>query len=736
MSKVRRARAITHLNENSVPKSEVDKEKQRKISILLSRVINFSPERKPIKEENIQNSRLAKQIQQENDLIKNFYDRLYVDRVERREIQSVLVSRHVIFVLGLPGIGKTVLAKKMGLDYKNSGSTRFIYIDFKKMFDDYPKLNGANCKKNTEATERAERAMLRVLYNKIFDKYIEKAPDLHLSNSFYIYNFYHNSEMLVDLLKSRLIRKGIRDPRYSKENIKYIEGDRDILGFIMEEHGKRLRENPHAFLRALIDFLQEDVTLLVICFDNVDRLDNACQQMLEKLSIDLANETEVSIIITVRNYNFKRMKERIDSDMTWRETFNPDDMFSKGKVRMIVKEINNPDRIFIKEVLDKRIDYVLQDRDFFQYFVDSDRDFINGYKRKFSKMFDIISKVTTESNEKRGPKKNKFINQGIFSISNKSIRHMLLLYGSFVNNLLFNPEKFYSFKNLLDNYNDKDMNITRIRTFFYKWATSNTRIEDSIPIHGIYPREGFLNIYDDFSSEKRIKLLDLRILEYLYNISKGHRKRSPVYHTVGKIKETFSYFGIDESETEESLRKLSSNGNKELLGFISIDCSNRDSDVELAGDCETEILPAGEFFLDPLSASSEYAFWAAINANLDSDIVGMNFNYEETYSDKFKLDVIIKFIEEILIPQFEKESEFVKAKSLKRYNEFFSIRHNMYPHRLIKSLEAFIRQGYLVESVSDKGLNFSPMKEETKANYTKKLITLENQFDEIIPSRW
>ena len=88
----------------------------RKFLVAMLYVLTYAPDRestgsfKNLREEFEKHFGYSANL--EDALERNFYSHLYIDRIERAEIESLISAMRPVLVRGLPGVGKTVVVKK------------------------------------------------------------------------------------------------------------------------------------------------------------------------------------------------------------------------------------------------------------------------------------------------------------------------------------------------------------------------------------------------------------------------------------------------------------------------------------------------------------------------------------------------------------------------------------------------------------------------------------------------
>ncbi|MBI5291324.1 MAG: hypothetical protein HY872_05550 [Chloroflexi bacterium] len=325
----------------------------------------------------------------------------------------------------------------------------------------------------------------------------------------------------------------------------------------------------------------------------------------------------------------------------------------------------------IEKLLRQRIEFLQQHQAFGaldEFLAESQTEAgfdFNQYLERFWGIFRILAQT--------------FADRDIYRYCNFNLREILIHYFRLISRILANPEEEYSASKLIAG--EELVSRTKLRHYFYKWLVCG---EGTIP-----PSEGgLLNIYR--FPPLRFRALDLRILEFLYNWEVRHaddRLR------LGRVASEFKRFGVTAEVLREHLTRLAQHQGRRELGLVWLD---RHGKTTIASDTVVELLPAGRYFVKSVSTSREYAFWNALMVDLDQDIVGRRFTLSETYKDEFKLDVVYRFAEGVLLPELAKEKEYIDSdlvtprdwdgSNWAYFRRCFSMDGHLYYYRLLNSV--------------------------------------------------
>jgi len=594
-------------------------------------------------------------------LEKNFFNELYADRMEREQIILRIPSKKLILVHGLTGVGKTVLLRKIEYDDK-----KLRIIDFKREIETF----------GMTSKEEFESVLRDFVYHYLKNIFVNTDENLK-EWIFFIMQYdqgieYRRFREITEYKTSMIlhynefIEKSIKEQqseiRKKFENI-YTEDNK-----IKEEFNNLLvSEKPQ--LITLINFIRNRYPFTCLTFDNVDRLYQYQQAEVFTLGIDISNKGNIPIIIALRSPNVEYLKMHLHGDVIYRKQIN--DFFKSSDNIFNLNDI--PDRV-LSTVLERRIELITKKENsiFIQEVLEEfQKDYRTFDLEKCKKNFWNIFKIITDT----------FVDQGVHQRCNYNLRGILLEYFKFIYNIMLNAERPYRFS-ILTKLEIGDRR-TKIRDYYFKWITCGGKV---IPID----KYQILNIYDDlFKSDRKLKMLYVKILELLYNWKKIFAEDP----TFKKISDIFSVFQITKEELENSILKLSKDqeGNEEF-GFLLIEKSRNTSIQE---NDLIEIMPAGRYFLEVLSVSREYCFWTSINTDFTESIIDRKVEFDETYKDMFKFTIVKKFIRKILFPAFRKEisdldtiltdRECRSSNNIENIRRFFAIQNKFYIQSLIYS---------------------------------------------------
>ncbi|MBI5877766.1 MAG: ATP-binding protein [Chloroflexi bacterium] len=593
----------------------------------------------------------------EKALETEFFSSLYIERAERPEITKMIPSKRLILVRGLPGVGKTVILKRIKLDLDGQ-DFRFFYFDFKAITEQM----------QNRAPVSFQQRFQDVIYSRIFDDYVSTSDSL---------------------VKGWTLFKIRHDIGYLQFREWVLEFEKHALSTDEDWEAALERPEVEAYFRStnvkpllhtLLSFIKERVTYL-LCVDNVDRHPIPFQAEMLAQCLDITNSVQIPVILAIREPNLKRIVNYgVLGDVLLADYL---DRLKAGDEPNV--PINGMDDASIQSLLSKRFQFLESHNqlesvsDFADRFERNYNVSPRDFKERFWGVFQALSKT--------------FVENDIYDYCNHNIREVLTHHFRLISRMLHATNDYFNVERLLQN--DETSNLTDLRTYLFRWLICGDPLRK--PKFG----GGLTNIFD--KGTPNLGMLDLRILEVLFNKDRIFQENSVA---IGDLESEFLRLGVRGAVLREHISALTKNeGNKEL-GFVWLDFALKEL---LKSDTHIELMPAGKYFVRSLSNSREYAFWSAISADLKDNVVSLpRFTSFDTRSDIFKLEVVHRFIERTLIPGLEHEFEFVQkylqtpkdweASNWQYFLKLFSIEGHLYPYRLAASVQATITHSNLSKS--------------------------------------
>ena len=462
-----------------------------------------------------------------------------------------------------------------------------------------------------------------------------------------------------------------------------------------------------ATIYAIADYLSLHNKTLLIIADNFDRIELIYKQQIAiTLLNDLARHSNVSVIAAIREGNFKTLGHAFESAQ------NIPDVRLKPLIRYrgpnewldfywdFQKTVNAK----LLKIVNERVKLMLQHIPELMPTGISSKDTslvvdVNAFISKFCISYEQIT--------------GGILGAGYYMLCNHSLRELMPQLGKQVLRIMFGPEReqFYKLTAKLRSGNDDSARANKTRTklnsFLYKMILSE---KECIPSFN----DKLFNIFvHDCGAPVSLKFIILDYLLRTYqrfpNVEEGELGiRSATVVTSDLID-----LGVSENDIDNALRVLSgSRIGYSRSGFLekNYSFSNGLCIRNVPMDHYT-VFPAGRYFVERLSITCEYAFWCIMNLELDESLADSilkgKWDYQEvTYrSDKLKLDVILKYLDKVLIidyAEFKKEI-FAKKGSIwwRTAIQTFCLDGKPYPIRLIESIKNWVRYTDMNDSDQD-----------------------------------
>ncbi len=676
-----------------IPKKRQDK--VRHFLQKLEQTLNFAPDRHQghlFCLNSADNTFIGETAKLEASLEHDFFEKLYIERSVYSDIEGYLPSQRLILFHGLMGTGKTAVLMKLARDINQKGLLKFEYFDFKALVEDFSISN----------VDNFETTIHAILYNEIKKKYID---------------------IKENIIKEWLIYKIQNDIGYLKikelilDNVQHPLNNIEWLKIVKQPAIKKMLtlSDSKPNLVTLLRFVQKD-TPVILCLDNVDRFALKEQRLVLEACIHISNEAELPIILSIRTPHLRRITGTgAKGDFVY---FKELDRLNPLFIN--ISKMDTPDdRIrfdipvmgeSIHNLLEKRVEFINQHgvfNDLGEYFTSTiEQNNISLDIKECSKQFIDIFKTISST----------FIDEDVYNFCNHSIRSILIFYFNFISKLTLNSEPEYSIGSLLSY--KKEVRKTKLRNFLYKWLICGDEV---IPdcVNAKVP-----NFYEKVDG---VPMIGHKVLSYLYN-HKGMTEGVSIPDMV----QDFWRLGIERATLRKILLDFTADQENNENGLIWLDAI----DDTILDDARVFLMPAGEYFLKNLSLSREYAFWMALISDLPiadvSKLIGKDIVYfNETYSDKFKLEVIFNLITMILLPGLNKEIIQYQTRlylpswwtetNIMYYLRTFTIDGHFYLNRLLNSILNSIQFSYINDTD----------KEMYKQKYLSILRNVEKIEDEV-----
>jgi hypothetical protein len=601
----------------------------------------------------------------QEDLERNFFKDLYVDRPEREVLEVDLLSQRTILMHGLPGCGKTILC----LAARNSLATRgadLFYLDI-----------GSSLKVSRKASlETFSRRIRTHIFDELYDAYITQ-PGTGFTR-WELFALIHDPSLRTC---KRRIGRGFREgvPTSSVHD-QYADPEWNAYWqrATASDCGRRAlaEANDEPLLETLLRFLRTE-RLVGLCFDNVDELPIRQQEYIVNEALSLTQETSVSVIVTIRDANLQKLNHE-----------------SAGSRFVVTEEIGlkaptTPARATRVHGL-------------------SERDLRSLLERRMGKVEKHVRpealRAYFDAKQTKYPSYPAFVNQfwrflgcfhdtflpdAIYEMANHDIRQMLILYYSFVSRVLLSPDADSGLSVVMAP--PLSQRVTQLRTFFLRWVLLGS--DGEVPAQLALP-----NILDSYE-EKGRNLAVYYILAYMLNYSRatGHTRIK-----LSALQDGVARLGITPEKLGLCIEQLGQPNRMSKHGLIWRDEQLPDTPVEEAW---IAILPAGSYFVREVATSLEAAFWTAAFADIRMPLVASNFSIASTYRDRFKIDAAMRLMNGLLLPGTANEIAWVArelqpergygARRCDYFVDHFCVDRKLFARRLWHSLEEMVSKSDL-----------------------------------------
>lgn len=605
------------------PSSQVQKDKNLRIFLVaMLAVISYSPEYNDPDYSNFikeLGDLIGEMPELEKELEARFFSDIYVERIERKEIENMLSLKKFIIVHGLVGSGKSTIFRKIKVEMDQNSQFHFIYFDLAKIAQH---INAADEKELIHNLEKH-------IFDQIYKKYVQ-ATDL--SKAWDIYVIRNDAHYRQILLKVNAVMN--KTVETEEDWIEAYENPRIRQMFI------DIQDDPD--ILTLLGFLKQNYSY-AICLDNIDRYSVDPQKQIITFATDLNKNLEIPVLLAIRETNLRRLRaEAVEhrkggdhlADIQIVEFL---DKLETGDEKEY--PVSSLPRNSIKALLTQRLHFLQSRKD-----LDVINDFLSEFLKTYTSEFSTFPKTRNEYEIKFWDIfdniSDTFVDEDVYKLCNHSIREMLRTYFMLLNSLLLSTEKEYNLRKIFDD--EGPVRITKLRNYFYKFLLTKGEF---LPA----PKCSFPPIYTPVKTN--LTMLDYDILQYVYNFEK---KYSDKRLRLEEIDADFKRFGIAHDIVVDRIEYLSKPHGVQDMGLLAIDGNSSFID-NLA--TPVEMLPSGKYYLEKLSVSREFVFWNALCTDLQPEIADSFIDYPTTHLDSFKYDMILKFVDDYLIKKTVEELE-------------------------------------------------------------------------------
>ncbi len=611
-----------------------------------------------------------------SNIDRDFFNILYQERDEKKEIKDLINSRALIFIAGYWGVGKTVVLRKIDQELDDPKKHKlFHYINITEL--PFSKVDA-----------NFDREVYQFLNSSIIEKFfIHRDQKEKIQYETYKYFVPIHKQLILEGSYSLQIKNfddwneyKITRPGFSRDLSK-------LISKIPELHKKTLI----SIIKLLTN---EKNSEFIVCFDNCDKFNINLLKRFIRISIEINGLCTIPVVIATRIYDFRKIVNEVYQEEGRNDAYSHlllYDIIQTPLIRERLKYclIKIIDPILFQNIIGKRLNYLwnnseLKDvRDFLgdclaqsHFANDIKGQDIKSYRENF---YRIYTKINME-----------FFPSEITALANENIREIQRCYISFINNILVGPESSY-LQELLFYISRSPFSITpkwhNLRNHLRRWIL----IPESDNIRNgemIYP-----NIHEN--SGTVLNHFPLRILEFIANYSKKYSQRVS-YEEIYKF---FIDFEVDIRTLNNALSKLSQiNGTREraliwIDGIVYYD----DMTIEKVSDnAYIDILPAGNFFLSKLSVSKEYTFWSILTIPLDIPLLDHIFTLKDTYREDFQYKLVLHYFKNYYPDIFSVEMDRIFKLNLQsKYQEYLLLDNDLFPVRAIESIRYSLEKAYV-----------------------------------------
>lgn len=642
------------------------------------------------------------------DLRAAFFSDIFVDRDEIDDVKGLMKLGRLVVVRGARGCGKSTGLLRIFNEFPSGVNQRIFLIDFRIEAND-PSIEEEEERGEDVDDGKERETVCDIIYRRIFDAILGKAveSDLDRWRTYLILNsqaFFEFRQFVV----TNVSPAPKTEVQWLGEFLNPAHKDRAGAAtdaFSSEKGTSRL----YFLLRFLLDAMKIECTILI---DNIDRLSLRLQQAVVNRAMDLASV--VNPVVAVRNSNYHRLNITGCGDLTFIVKAFRDDLprttsghpNPEGSASDTISDLGNAegedtdlsaDAYLLERFMTRRMRFARQAyqglAETIQVPEDAFRSLGYGSSRELvEEHLQVLRRMTT------GLMHANTI-AACLRWHNGSLRTSASHVFNLINKFVMNSDPFFSFAEILSRRSGDSTrrpNARQLRSLTYRhFLFSGARPTET--------KSFVCNVFasrESCSGTRALYFLPLKILEFL-------SARAQVRCTWGLMARKFASFGVDKEVLFSGLDALAGVRGSVPDGLVYVDVDPAKRALEMDENVAVELVPAGEFFLDTLSCSCEFLFWAALHTDTDvhllDDLVEVErgarprFCARDVRSDLFRAEVALRFLAEHILPLWLNEHAYERepdGQAERKFYEYWKCfgrgGRGLYPDRAAGGLQGFI----------------------------------------------
>jgi len=671
-----------------------EQEELRAISNALDAALGYSPVRSAPAVASDTYALVTRRVEE------RFWDEIYVERPEMRQILFELDKGQIVVITGERGTGKTTAI------HATIRELRAVVADPSQLhltclFD------AGEYSADLESPTAATYTIHQTIYSDLYAQAIHSEPAPMEAWLFFLYEHDASFEALRLLVGHHKLQP--TDASDLDAVIELLE----CHAMVGDGYRAFAAQTPSTRLRTLLRFLHQttdcDVLLII---DNVDHLDDSVQCLCarELFTVLTSSPDRVRGAIAVRPENYERIQAELDTaarpprvalaQKPWLHQVlsRPSVGLTMAFITRRLAVVRDPEitALVLAAIPNDRLQALAAETG------------IAGATDPESYL-DVLTKVleylvydvfSTDAAEGELATDNRSFVQYVHLWHNGSLRECARSLVLFVEDVLTDATHMYRLPDLMRTVLDskaepelaRRQRLRRVtRSLLYRHLLFWGSVDNENPPANIML---FDAIQED--STPPLHFLRLRLLQYLAN-----RERRV---TVGQIQSDFARLDVKPERISQGLRELAVHRSPDDTGLVRIDGAPADPDAALPPTAAITLLDAGRFLVTTLCMSTEYLFWSAVSPRITHKQAGTpaKVTIDDVQRDSFRSKVATSFLEQDIVARLKDEhpylegpvGQWTRAKARERlllYERFFGFRREAwFLDQCCKVLSGFI----------------------------------------------